>query len=149
MDEEMGTFRKHGVYRKTPIGDCWQATGKAPIKVRWVICNKGDSENPDYRARLVAKEIKLDTRLDLFAATPPLEAKKFLFSHVMSRRAASGSALKLQFVDVKRAYFHAPCLREVYVDLPEQDYAPGMCGKLEKAMYGTRDAAQNLSLIHI
>ena len=30
-----------------------------------------------------------------------------------------------------------------YVDLPEQDYSEGMCGKLEKAIYGTRDAAHN------
>ena len=29
------------------------------------------------------------------------------------------------------------------MDLPEQDQQEGMCGKLEKAMYGTRDAAQN------
>ena len=29
---------------------------------------------------MVAKEIKLDKRDDLFAATPPLEAKKILFS---------------------------------------------------------------------
>ena len=29
---------------------------------------------------MVAKEIKVDKREDLFAATPPLEAKKMLFS---------------------------------------------------------------------
>ena len=42
----MDTFRKHGVYVKVPIGDFCDATGKAPIKVRWVICDKGGSENP-------------------------------------------------------------------------------------------------------
>ena len=31
--------------------------GTRPIRVRWVICNKGDSLNPDIRARLVACEL--------------------------------------------------------------------------------------------
>ena len=43
----------------------------------------------------------------------------------------------------KRAYFHAKAVRDVYADLPEQDAAEGMCGKLVYAIYGTRDAAQN------
>ena len=42
--------------------------------------NKGYDELEEYRSRLVAKEIKRDKREDLFAATPPLEAKKALFS---------------------------------------------------------------------
>ena len=50
---------------------------------------------------------------------------------------------KLDFLDVRRAYFHARARRDVYVQLPEEDRTPGMCGKLLKAMYGTRDAAQN------
>ena len=33
--------------------------------------------------------------------------------------------------------------REVCVELPTEDATPGMCGKLVKAMYGTRDAPQN------
>ena len=35
-------------------------------------------------SRLVAKEIKADRRLDLFAAAPPLEAKKLLFSFAVT-----------------------------------------------------------------
>jgi hypothetical protein len=50
---------------------------------------------------------------------------------------------KLDFIDVRRAFFHAPCRREVYVDLPAEDNGPGMCGELVMAMYGTRDAPQN------
>ena len=88
--------------------------------------------------RLVAKEIKHDKREDLFAATPPLEAKKILFSLW-----ASMENQCLDFIDVVRAYFHAKARREVYVDLSAEDYVEGMCGLLKKAMYGTRDAAQN------
>ena len=51
--------------------------------------------------------------------------------------------MKLGFIDVRRAYFHAKARREIYVELPPEDSAPGKCGRLLKAMYGTRDAAQN------
>ena len=51
--------------------------------------------------------------------------------------------MKLEFIDVKRAYFQAPSRRDVYVKLPEEEAEEGMCAKLLKSMYGTRDAAQN------
>ena len=51
--------------------------------------------------------------------------------------------MKIDFIDVRRAYFHAKARRRVFVKLPEEDYEEGMCGMLIKAMYGTRDAAQN------
>ena len=38
--------------------------------------NKGDEKDPEYRSRLVAMEIKRKHDEDIFAATPPLEAKK-------------------------------------------------------------------------
>ena len=44
---------------------------------------------------------------------------------------------------MRRAYFHARARRLVYVKLPEEDYEEGKCGKLSKAMYGTRDAARS------
>ena len=50
--------------------------------------------------------------------------------------------MHVMFIDVKRAYLHSPAVRDVYVDLPDELAEEGMCGKLLKAMYGTRDAAQ-------
>ncbi len=50
------------------------------MEVKWVDANKGDKEKAEYRCMLVAKETKKDKREDLFAAPPPLEAKKMLFS---------------------------------------------------------------------
>ena len=90
--------------------DCWNKTGKTPVGVRWVIVNKGDEANTDYRARLVAKELKIDERLDLFAATPPLEAKKLQFSRAATSRGNRRhlGENKLSFIDINRAYFHAP-----------------------------------------
>ena len=60
--EEIEEYHKHEVYTKTEIGECWKETGKAPIKVKWIDINKGGAENPEYRSRLVAKEIKRDMR---------------------------------------------------------------------------------------
>ncbi len=98
---EMDTFKKYGVYEKRPIEECWEKTCKAPIGVKWVDTNKGDAVNPEYRCRLVATEIKHDKR-NLFAATPPLEAKRNLFS-----LGANMEGMCLDFIDVVRAYFHA------------------------------------------
>ena len=54
---EMETFKKHGLYEKVPIEECWKETGKGPVGVKWVDTNMGDKEKPEYRCRLVAKEI--------------------------------------------------------------------------------------------
>ena len=49
--------------------------GLTPIGTRWVFTNKGDTEHPIIRARLVAQETKRTTNTDLtdmsmtFAAT--------------------------------------------------------------------------------
>ena len=146
-EEEMEEFRKHGVYVKVPIEEAVKKTGKKPIGSRWVDINKGDEGNPEYRSRLVAKEIKKDSSKDLFAATPPLEAKKLLMSLAMTEgvgyeRSKEREGMKIDFIDVKRAYFYAASEREVYVELPEEDYEEGMCGTLNKSMYGTRYAAR-------
>ena len=99
---------------------------------------------------MVAKEIKRTPREKRFDATPPLEAKKCLFSLAMTQFARNraqhfhGTQKLLHvFVDVRKAYFYAPAKRPVYVHLPEEDAEPGMCGRLNVSMYGTRDAAAN------
>ena len=152
--EELGELAKHRVYVKVPIAECWSSIGKEPIGTRWVDVNKGDESNPDYRSRLVAQEINDSKREDLCAATPPLEAKKLLFSMAVTESigfnpGCKHSGMKLDFIDVRRAYFHALARREVFVKLPPEDDQPGMCGKLVKALYGTRDAAQNWEYAYI
>ena len=69
---------------------------------------------------MVAKEIETDKREDLFAATPPLEAKKLLMSLAVTegigyRRGNKKGGMKMDFIDVRRAYFHANARREVFV----------------------------------
>ena len=57
--------------------------------------------------------------------------------------------MKLDFIDARRACFHAEARRQVFVELCEEDEVKGMCGELVKAMYGTRDAAQNWEVTYI
>eukprot|EP00974_Lingulodinium_polyedra_P115314 11154815-Lingulodinium_polyedra.AAC.1 len=51
--------------------------------------------------------------------------------------------MKIYFIGVRRAYFYAEARSKVYIELPEEDQEEGMCGRLRKSMYGTRDAAHN------
>ena len=113
------------------------------IGSRFVNCNKGDSEKPDVRCRLVAQEINHGSEgcEDFYAATPPLEAKRLLFSEWASKKVRRGKKLKLSFVDIRKAYFNGIPTRNLYVRLPAELGMPkNVLGKLVKCMYGTRDA---------
>ena len=73
---EIDFFRKRKVYTKVPRS---HAQGQKIITTRWIDINKGDADQPNYRSRLVGRELKLNNkRLDLFAATPPLESLRLL-----------------------------------------------------------------------
>ncbi len=141
---EIEFFRKMQVYEKVPR---WRAAqeGCKVITTRWIDVNKGDSQRPNYRARLVGRELKLDNRLDLFAATPPLESLRLMCSLCASNQNRQ-RPFRMLSIDVKRAYFYAKAQRPVYIEIPIEDYEDGdekMVGKLNLSLYGTRDAAQN------
>ena len=49
-------------------------------------------------------------------------------------------------IDLKRAYFYAAARREIYIEIPMEDWQQGDADKVAKlnlSLYGTRDAAQN------
>ena len=69
--DEIEFFKKQGVYEKILRTVCYERTGKAPVKVRWVDVNKGDEQHPDYRSRLVAMEFKTDSNAEWFFGPPP------------------------------------------------------------------------------
>ena len=102
--EAMEEVKKHQVWVKVPTKECWERTGKAPIKTRWVDINKGDRVHPEYRSRLVCKELNTGKREDLFAATPPLEALKILFAGAVTRGVGyeenRAEGMKLDFIDI-------------------------------------------------
>ena len=51
---EMGYFAELGVYEYATKAQQQQTLGKI-IGVRWVDVNKGDSEGPEYRSRLLGR----------------------------------------------------------------------------------------------
>ena len=75
--EEMQKFQDHAVYEKVPIAEA-TSSGAKLITTRWVDINKGDENKPNYRSRLVARELSTHDEAGLCAATPPFEARCFL-----------------------------------------------------------------------
>ena len=96
--DELAWVRKQCVYRKVPIEQCLSTTGRQPISLKWLDRNKGDSQSPNYRSRLVVREIKRSSKTDdlpeheLFSAMPPLEALKLLCSLLVSEKVREGQA---------------------------------------------------------
>ena len=141
--EELALFQKHTVYEKVPLQRCIDETGKQPIGIKWIDTNKGDETCPDYRSRLVAQEIKRSNLDEMFAATPPLEAKKYLDVAGNVVEAQERPTFDALIHRREEGRFHAEARRPVFVKLPVEDGSPGMCGRLLKSFYGTRDAASN------
>ena len=77
----------------------------------------------------MAKEIKRDSQIQLFAATPPLEAKLIWFCLGLTEgygydRGNRDDGMKLDFIDIRKANANAPARRSVYVDLPTEISEP-------------------------
>ena len=148
---EMDYLYKQGVYRVVKRSEV-TAEGIKPIEVRWIDTNKGDPEHPNYRSRLVVREIKarkspeeqLPANL-LFSSTPPLEAMRLLCSLWSTNRFSThGRKYKLGLWDISRAHFYGTPKRKIAVELPPEDPNWSEDGEyvgiLEKSMYGTQDA---------
>ena len=80
MNKELDYFDDKAVWELRPREECQQRTGRKPITVRWVLTNKGDDGTPNYRARLVARQIRHAGVESVFAPTPPLEGVRLVIS---------------------------------------------------------------------
>ena len=78
--KELEYFEAKNVWEMRPRDECLKVTGKRPITVRWVLANKGDDDCPNYRARLVARQIRHQGVESIFAPTPPLEGIRTVLS---------------------------------------------------------------------
>ena len=140
---EMETFERMKVYHYSSMDAYSNNPGAVLVDTTWVEQNIGTSENPEMKCRLCAREFNDEARLDLYAATPPLIVTRALVSRAATRGRRSGCVRQLMVLDVKRAFLYGDTLRDVYIRLPVEDprsQEPGVLGKLDKAMYGTRDA---------
>ena len=141
--DELDVIQKMCVWERRPKSECIARTGRTPIKLRWVDVNEGDVRAPKVRSGLVAKEIRTDVRPELFAATPPLEYIRCLISCCAYSKGTDAPA-SFMVVEVKKAYFFADAVREVYVELPaEQRGDSDDVGLLKQSLYGTQGAALN------
>jgi hypothetical protein len=140
---EVDYIRKSKLYNKVPRAKCWEETGKAPIKSGWVDTNKGDEDCPNYRSRWVGKEFNTGKEDGLFAATPPLEALRLLVSELATSRKGRARVKRMLICDVSRAYFYAPVVKKIFVELPDEDKTEGLdeVAELNFSLYGTRAAA--------
>ena len=86
---------------------------------------------------------------DIFAGTPPLEALRCLVHEAANIRNPRWHYQKVIMVnDVARAFFEAPAVGQVCVelldeDLTSEDRHQDRVGHLLMSLYGTRDAAMN------
>ena len=140
MKEELDYFCDK-VWVGVPLEEAQNDPDGKIIGSRWVNCNKNDMNDPDVRCRLVAQEVNLQADESFYAATPPLESKRMLFSDISGERSRNGLHLQISFVDVKKAYSYGIPERTLYVRFPaEMGMGKRTVGKLVRCMYGTRDA---------
>ena len=105
------------------------------ISTKWIDTNKGDELHPNYRARLVGRELNLGKRDGLFAATPPLESLRMILSVCASNQSSMQEENNFLIMsnDIKRAYFYAPVSRPMFIAVPGEDWEDGdenMVGQL-------------------
>ena len=147
--EEVDFMNNLKVFKLADVEECWRKTGKAPISTMWLDNMKmADNGEWEARCRLVGRDFKPagdNGREDLFAAMPPLEAKKLMFRMAAAengrRVREGGEEIVLMFLDVRKAHLNAVCKVDAYVTLPSEFDAKGKCGKLERWLYGMRPAA--------
>ena len=83
-----------------------------------------------------------------FAATPPFEGFRFLLSRAMTgeNKRNPQDELVIAFCDISKEQFHSPARRKVTIRMRGDPSCPSGIAMLNRAMYGTKDAAQCFDL---
>ena len=118
---EMQFFKKMAVFEKVERKEVRSSGGKI-ITTKWVDTDKGHG---GYRSRLVGRELKRDKRLDLCVPTPPLKTLKLLVAYC-AKSQGTPKPKRIGIFDVSRAYFYAPCLRPIFIEIPDEDWRSAM-----------------------
>ena len=103
-----------------------------------MLVNKGDDLHPNYRSRVVARQLKAHDKSgeSFFAPTPPLEALRTVFSiatttmpgHRPCGDPSSEQRVQVSFVDVSRAYFNAK-VDQSEAHCPQRTRIPIRCAR--------------------
>ena len=107
--EEVGYMQKRGIWELRSRRECREKTGRDPVSVGWVDTRKAEGI---ARSRLVARDFKCkfkEDREDLFAATPPLEGQRLLFSRAVTQRQKPKrkGVRKIMFIDAKKEHLNS------------------------------------------
>ena len=135
----------HKVYDKVRSKEFYDKAGEEPARTKWVENDEGDKASSNIRTRLVAQEFLRGQLERICVATPPWESTKMLLSFAVTEGLGYGPGwhYKVDFIDTKRECFYAHVKRNEYIQVPMKDHEEGMCGKLGKSIYGTREASLN------
>ena len=104
---------------------------------------KENEQSPNGRCRRVAKEYKIFEKPDLCASTRPPEAFKFRYADTATD---SQKDQTVAIIDFRRAYFDAPCTRNVFVERPSENLMQrdeDMCDVLCVSVSDMSDAAKS------
>ena len=83
---------------------------------------QGGDDNSVYRSRLVGKEFNNEAMEGTFAGTPPLEALRYIVHEAATIRRGETTDTKVIMINgVSRAFFEARAVRQVCVEIPEED----------------------------
>ena len=99
--QNMTEAQAHKTYTKVPTNECHDVTGEEPVGTKWLEVNKGDEDEFDIRAQLVAQEFSQGKLGTIFASTPPVEAKKALVSLPVQVLCTTTDGILIR---IKRAY---------------------------------------------
>ena len=115
---EMEGFAARRVYEVRPRAEA-KERGSRVVGVRWVDTLKGAK----VRSRLVCQDFNTDRGHsdEMFAATPPLAASRFLVSQMASQGSGGLGELRLMALDFSKAFLYGDMQRDVYVELPDED----------------------------
>ena len=119
---EMEGFNSRRVYTVKPRSEALQKGAKI-VGVRWVDTWKNDG----VRSRLVCQDFKREKGKcdEMFAPTPPLLASRWLCSKMASQSRAGPKEGRLMALDFSKAFLYGNVSREVYIELPEEDWEEG------------------------
>ena len=140
MCEEMCSLQQKLVYKLTEL-----PSGKKALPSRWVYKIKRDEMGRvvSYKSRVVAKGYLQRTGMsgglsseETFAPASNMSTLRVLLSLVAQRD------YDAHHLDVKTAFLNGELETEVYIKCPPGFEVPGKVWKLEKALYGLRQAAQ-------
>ena len=99
------------------------------VSVRRVDTDKDDVDRYNCRSRLVVREIKntmmkadFPSAAELFGGMPPLESVRALLSLFVSHNEEKAKGKRtLVMYDISRAHFHGVPVRQVFVELPDEE----------------------------